>query len=490
MARQLFVQFTRESFVYGLTATAAKLVGFILVPIYVRALTVSDFGILYLVTTGTTIVSSVLILGMDSSIALTFYKTDDPSERRTIASTFLIFEIAFSLAACSLLLLAAQPIAAFIFSDASLTPYVQLGVATVPFAIYITMFLDISRLVRAPIRYMVISLGNLLLTLTLIIVAIIVLKMGVAGVLAGTLVGSIIFALVGFNITRSQYGPLFSWAVLRRMLLLGLPLVPASLSLWVVNSSNLWFVLHLTSSTEQVAILTFAIRLAAPVVLVVTAFQVAWVPFSLSIARHDFAERVYSRTLLYFLAVTFAVLLPLTLWAGPIIEIFFRATYLPAVQLIALTGMATIAAGAYQVVATGLNIAGRTLHFGWTAMVAAVVSIALNLLLIPLFGLVGAAFAGVAANVVPVVLLYVVAQRINRLPYDLPRAAALSTVASVLLFVGTVFYISDGLLDFLMRLVLLAIFGATLMVLGVVRVRDLREARSVLLRRIGRGAGA
>jgi len=78
VARQLFVQFTRESFVYGLTATAAKLVGFILVPIYVRALTVSDFGILYLVTTGTTIVSSILILGMDSSIALTFYKTDDP----------------------------------------------------------------------------------------------------------------------------------------------------------------------------------------------------------------------------------------------------------------------------------------------------------------------------------------------------------------------------------------------------------------------------
>lgn len=490
MARQLFVQFTRESLVYGFTATAAKVIGFILVPIYVHTLTVSDFGLLYLVITGTTILSSVLILGMDSSLAITFYKTDDQSERRTIASTFLIFEVAFSLASCGLLFLAAQPIAAFVLNDASLTNYVQLGLATVPFAIFITMFLDILRLVRAPVRYMAISLGNLLLTLVLIIVAVVVLKMGVAGVLAATLIGSVVFGLVGFYMTRFQYGLLFSGAVLRRMLILGLPLVPAALSLWVVNSSNTWFVLHLTSSTEQVAILTFATRLVAPVVLAVTAFQVAWTPFSLSIARHDNAERVYSRTLLYFLAVTFAILLPLTLWAGPIIEIFFTSAYLPAVQLLALTGMSVMAAGAYHVVATGLNLAGRTLHFGWTAIVAAVVSVVLNLLLIPVLGVLGAAFVTLVANLVPVVLIYIVAQRIYRLPYDLPRAIALSAVGTLLLFVGTVSDIPNDLLGFLMRLALLAIFAVALLVLGVVRMRDLRDAGGVLKRRMHWGADA
>jgi O-antigen/teichoic acid export membrane protein len=490
VARQLFIQFSRESFVYGLTAASAKLVGFILVPVLTRTLSTSNYGILGLITTGTAILSSLLILGMDSSIAITFYKTEDPAERRTIASTFLLFEIAFTLTACGLLLLAAQPIAILAFGDASLTPYVQLGLATVPFAIYVTMFLDIARLVRVPLRYMAISLGNLLLTSLLVILAVVVFRLDVGGVLAATLVGNALFSLVGFYITRSQYGLLFSGAVLRRMILLGLPLVPAALFLWVINSSNRWFVLHITSSTEQVAILTLATSLAAPVVLVVTAFQIAWVPFSLSIARHDSAERVYSRTLLYFLAVTFAILLPLTLWAGPIIEIFSTHAYLPAAQLIALTGMTSIASGAYYIVATGLNLSGKTIHIGWTTLVAAAISIALNLALIPVFGIVGAAFAGLVANLTPVVLLYIMAQRIHRLHYDLPRVLALSSIGAALLLIATLLNLPDPVPDFLVRISLLVIFAAALAALGVVRGRDLRELRRMLHGLMRRGAGA
>ena len=426
MALQAFVQLSKESFVYGLTAAAARLVGFILIPIYTHVLTTSNFGILDLMTTGTPILSSVLILGMDASIAISFYETDDLTKRQAIASTFLLFEFGFALVSCGLLFLAASPIALLAFGDVSFTPYVQLGLATVPFAIYVTMFLDISRLVRVPLRYMLISLGNLLLTSLLIILAVVLFRMGVEGVLAATLIGSALFSVIGFYATRAQYAFLFSPSVLRRLLLLGLPLVPASLFLWVINSSNRWFVLGLTSSTDQVAILGLATRLAAPVVLVVTAFQIAWVPYSLSIARRESAEPVYARTLLYFLTLTFAILLPLTLWAGPIIEIFSTHVYLPASQLIALTGMSSICSGAYYIVATGVNLTGRTIHIGWTTFVAAGVSIALNFALIPVFGLVGAAFAGLAANLTPVVLLYIIAQRIHRLPYDLPRAFAAS----------------------------------------------------------------
>ncbi|MEO8287244.1 MAG: oligosaccharide flippase family protein [Chloroflexota bacterium] len=488
MARQLFAQLSKESFVYGFTAAAAKLVGFILVPLYARMLTQSGFGILDLVTTGTAILSSVLILGMDSSIAIIFYKTEDPTERRTIASTFLVFEIVFTLIVCALLLPAAEPIALLAFGDASLTPYVQIALATVPFAIYITMFLDIARLIRIPTRYMVISLGNLIFTSVLIVLAVVVYGLGVWGVLTATLIGSVVFSLVGFYTTRSQYGPFFSRTVLRRMILLGLPLVPAALSLWIIGSSNRWFVLHITSSAEQVAILALATRLAAPVVLVVTAFQIAWVPFSLSIARQDAAERVYTRTLLYFLAVTFAILLPLTLWAGPIIQLFSTDAYLPAANLIALTGMISISSGAYYIVATGINLSGKTIHIGWTTLVAAGVSILLNLALIPVLGVLGAAFAGLVASLTPVVLLYIMSQRIHPLPYDLPAVLTLSGLGALLLLAATLLHLSDPLFDFAARVVILAIFPAALLALGVIRPRDLREMMHMLSGRMRRGA--
>jgi len=78
------------------------------------------------------------------------------------------------------------------------------------------------------------------------------------------------------------------------MLLLGLPLVPATVAYWVINFSNRWFLAGITS-LEQAAIYGLATNLSAPVVLIVTAFQIAWVPFSLSIARHESAGPVYAR---------------------------------------------------------------------------------------------------------------------------------------------------------------------------------------------------
>jgi len=78
MARRLFVQLSRESFLYGLSAAASKLAGLILVPLYARALLKAEFGTLDLLTTSAGVLSSLLILGLDTGVALRYYQTEDP----------------------------------------------------------------------------------------------------------------------------------------------------------------------------------------------------------------------------------------------------------------------------------------------------------------------------------------------------------------------------------------------------------------------------
>lgn len=487
MSRQLFARLSKESFIYGLSAAASKLVGLILVPLYARALTQDQFGYFNLIVTGTGILSSLLILGLDAATAITFYRTEDLQQRRTIASSFLFFEIILTVVVCGLLFVLAKPIAIIALGSDAFTHYVQLGILTVPFAVYITMFLDLARLVRLPWRYMAISIGNLLLTFILILLGITIMQDRIEGVLAASLVGSALFSFVGFYITREQYGLLFSPTVLRRMLMLGLPLVPASIAIWVINFSNSWFLLHIGSSAAEVGILSMANRLAAPIVLVVTAFQIAWVPFSLSIARHEAALSVYGRTLAYFLAANFGILLLLTLVAEPVIIIFAGPGYLPASQVLALAGMSSIANGVYYIIGTGLTLAAKTVHIGWTTVAAAIADIVLNIALIPVFGLVGAASAGLLANVVSVVLLYVVAQRIYRIPYNLPQSLLLTLLASVLLVLATVLHLPNPGADFLLRSALLASLCVGIFGLRVVQPRNvkdlLRMARSIISQR-------
>jgi len=477
--RKLFAQLSKESFVYGLSAAAAKLIGLVLVPLYTRSLSQSDFGVLELLITGTGILSALLILGLDNATALSFYNTEDEQERGAIASAFLYFELALTFTVSGVLFLLAGPMASLLLGDPAYTVYVQLAVVIVPFATLVTMFLDIARLVRKPSRYVAISVGNLILTACLVLLAVIVFRLGIEGILAATLAGSALFSLVGWLLTRPSYGKVFSMGILRRLLLLGLPVVPATMAYWVINFSNRWFLFHIDSS-EQVAILALATRLSAPVVLIVTAFQIAWVPFSLSIARESAAEGVYARTLAYFLALTFSTLLLLTLFAGPLVDLFATSAYLPATQVLALVGMSSIASGAYYIVATGVNLSGKTIHLGWTAVVAALASIALNLLLIPTLGVVGAAVAGLIANFLPVILLYLVAQRLHRVPYDLRRISLLIVVALACLAAATMLQGQVSTVNLVLRLACMVAFIAALVPVGVIGARELREIRRLL----------
>ena len=484
MMRRLFFQLSSQSSVYGLSAAASKLVGLVLVPVYTHLLTQADFEHLWILLSPYGDFSAVLVLGLDMAAAVNFYADDDVDRRRQVLSTFLTFELVLTTGASLALFAAAQPLAALLLGDTRWTGAVQLAVALVPFSTFVTIFLDIARLSRQPWRYLTIALGSLVLTAILIIVAVVGLGWGVVGVLGGTLLGNAVFAGVAWAVTRPGGG--LSLPLLRRMLRMGLPLVPATLAYWVINFSNLWFLDHL-ASLNDVAILSLATRLVAPVVLLVTAFQIAWVPFSLSIARQEAAAPVYARTLLYFLAATFATLLLLALFAQPLIVFFGTEAYLPqtrapavlgspAAQVLALAGMSSIAYGAYYIVATGVNLTGRTVHIGWTTVVAAGVSIALNLLLIPPLGILGAALASLVANLVPVLLLYRIAQRLHYVPYDLGRVGLL-VGAGVAGLVGAAL-VQGPLLawDLLaLRAVLLAAFGAALFALGIIRGRDVAE---------------
>jgi len=82
-------------------------------------------------------------------------------------------------------------------------------------------------------------------------------------------------------------------------------------------------------------------------------------------------------------------------------------------------------------VSPGVHLAGRTRVFPWLAAAAAVVNVGMNLLLIPSFGMVGAAWSTVLAFAVLAVGTMVVAQRFYPVPYEYGRLARVLGVSAV-----------------------------------------------------------
>jgi O-antigen/teichoic acid export membrane protein len=248
----------------------------------------------------------------------------------------------------------------------------------------------------------------------------------IVGNFSGTLL--VYLALLGFR--REQLGLELDRTLLRAMNHFGIPLVPTALFLWVTNFSDRFFLVKL-SDAAQAGLYSVGVRVASAMVLLLTAFRMAWPAFAYSIREDDHARRTYAYVLTYMTVVTAWVALALTLLAPWLVDLLAAPRFAEASRVVGPLAFASVAFAAYIVIAIGVGRVRRT-QFNWVVTgAAAVVNVALNLTLIPPYGMMGAATATVAAYVTMALGMAWWSQRVYPVPYQWRRVAtaALSAVA-------------------------------------------------------------
>ena len=156
-------------------------------------------------------------------------------------------------------------------------------------------------------------------------------------------------------------------------------------------------------------------------VLLLTAFRLAWPAFAYSIDDEGEAKRTYAYVLTYLVALTTWVATGLALLRRRSSTGSLRLRSPSRSRVVGPLAFSTVAFAAYIVVAIGVGRAKRT-QFNWVVTgAAAAVNIALNLLLIPSYGMMGAASATVAAYSTMFVGMVWWSQRIYPVPYQWRR---------------------------------------------------------------------
>ena len=234
---------------------------------------------------------------------------------------------------------------------------------------------------------------------------------------------------------RAQLGLQFSRPLLREMNRFGIPLVPAALALIVVNFSDRFFLVHLASLAE-VGLYEIGVRIASAMVLLLTAFRMAWPAFAYSIEDDEEAKRTYAFVLTYLVVIASWLALGLGLLAPWLVRLLTQPDFYEGERVVAPLAFGGVAYAAYIVMAIGVGRAKRT-QFNWVITgVAAAVNIGLNLLLIPPYGIMGAAVATVVAYGVMFIGMTWYAQRVFPTPYQWRRVLTAVAAAVALLLVG------------------------------------------------------
>jgi O-antigen/teichoic acid export membrane protein len=423
----------RHSAVYGLGGIVSRVLAVFLLPLYTRFLDTEDLGAVGLIVALSAVLVTILRAGISSAFFRFYFDSKDPAQRRLVVRTSFWFTMASATAGLAAGLILAEPIADLLgVDDANL---VRAGFVGIWAQMNYEQLTSLFRAEERSTAFVLASLANIAVTVGATVLLVVVWEQGALGVIAGNFTGTLVVYLALLAVHREQLGLQFSRPLLREMNRFGLPLVPAALALIAVNFSDRFFLVHL-ASLEDVGLYEIGVRIASAMVLLLTAFRMAWPAFAYSIEDDAEAKRTYAFVLTYLVAIASWLALALGLLAPWLVRLLTQPEFYEGEKVVAPLAFGGMAYAAYIVMAIGVGRAKRT-QFNWAITgFAAVVNVVLNLILIPAYGIMGAAVATVVAYGVMFLGMTWYAQRVFPVPYQWRRVLTAVAAALALLLAG------------------------------------------------------
>jgi O-antigen/teichoic acid export membrane protein len=477
---------------YALAGAVSQGMSFLLFPVLAHALAPREFGVVDLLAVLATLVHLTIALEVVQGMARQLPDAIDAADRRAYASTALWFTIAVYSPFALIALALATPLTAAVLGrdiDPGLMR-LAVGTAWVTGVMYVGQ--NTLRFELRPRAFAVVSV--VLATVTATTTALLLLAAGgrVEYALVGQLAGAAAGATVALWLARRSYGVCFDAGKLRTMLAFSVPLVPASVGVFL-NSYADRLAIQATRSLSDLGVYGVGYRMSLVVGLVLLGFQGSLTPLVLSRYREAGTPAALARVFRLFALLALALFVLVSVFAHEALAVLTAPAYQRAARLIPLLTAAAFLAGMY-IFAPGLTIARRTKPMATISAAGGLANVALAFTLVPTVGVEGAAIAFLITSAGSFAALMVLSQRHYPVPHDWRRlAAALSAAAAAAAVSGALpeHGIQPGPVAIKVALAVTALGAIAALLLGPeerARVRALPGALTVAGRAAARGA--
>jgi len=454
---------------YTAASILSKLIAVALLPLYTRHLSLDDYGAAEVLFAAVVTASIVVRLGLIEAV-LRFYYEEDEDPARVVGATFSgLFW--FATLGALIALPFAEPLAEALLDPkhaAELPTYTELVRIAIGGLWVATLFeylLTLFRLDERARAYFLTTIANVLGTIALTVVLVVGVGDGARGLLLGSYLTGAVFVLGMIFEQRRRLTLRVEVPLLRRLLRFGLPTMPAEVSLYLLNFADRLIITRSLGLAEA-GLYSLAVKFAQAVNVLVRGFQLAWPPLAYSIRDDDEARRTYANVITLFLAGCAWMVVGLWLLSEYLLRFFAAPKFFDAYEVVGLIATAVTLYSLYMVMVVILGRTGRTEYNLPAALAALASNVALNLILVPPLGIVGAGLALVASYLVVIALMYWFTQRLFPVPYEWSRLARILFAAAALVGLGGVAIPATGFGGLVGRLALALLYPLLLLVLG------------------------
>jgi len=257
-----------------------------------------------------------------------------------------------------------------------------------------------------------------------------------------------------------------------------------SLIFLLISTIDRFFIKHFCS-IDELGIYALGIRFSSLAnLLLITPFNLVWLPFALSIEKEPDSGKVYSTVLTYFLFLSLFLALAISLLAPDVIRAISPQSYWGNYRFISLL---THAAAVYIVnrnVGIGISLRERTELHLYASILALGTSIACNLVLVPRLGIDGAAISNLASFLVMAVFTFFISRKVYPIAYETRRLVHQSAIFGTLLIASFAVSTSSLWLSFLLKILMIAGFPFLLFITGFFNPAEIRKIKGILKSRM------
>jgi O-antigen/teichoic acid export membrane protein len=410
-----------HSALYGAADVFTNVVNFLLLPLYTAYLSPADYGDLALLLLFSTLAKILFRLGLDSAFFRVHYDLPELSDQRRLAGTAFLFSVLAGGALFAATLVASPALARLLLGREAAAGWVVLAAADVFLGLFSFVPMTLLRIQERPGLFSTLAGFKHLLN-TLLKVVLVVQGWGVLGVLASDVAASALLSALLLPRLARHCAFALRPDLLRELLRFGLPKVPHGLLLQVQNLADRK-ILDLFVSRAELGLYQVGYSFGMGVKFPLSAFEPAWQPFVYSQLKDPAAPRTLARVASVAWAGFLFCGVALAAVSGELLTLMTPRSpaFREAAPVIPVVVLAYLIQGFFLLTSIGIGIAKKARYYPLVTLVAAVTNVTANLVLVPPFGILGAAWATVASYAAMAALGFALAGRLYPVPWETAR---------------------------------------------------------------------
>jgi O-antigen/teichoic acid export membrane protein len=445
----------KQTAIYGLATVLPRMFSFILVPLYTdpEVLNVREYGEVSIIFSWLVFFNVILSYGMETSFFRFFSKEDN----KNVVSTSTISLFWSSIAFLIIALLSRNYLA-------------KASNINVEFIVYTIWILVLDALViipfsklraeKRPMFYAIIKVGNVALNLFLNLFFLLWLpKLAVNSPnsfistiyfenfqIGYIFVANIIASFATFVLLSPSYIKMnwhFDMQLWKKMMQYSLPVMVAGIAFAINETFDrilLDYILPENIAKTEIGAYSACYKLALFMTLFATAFRLGIEPFFFSHSSNENASKTYAEITKYFVVFGSVILLVVVVFADVLKILIIRdPSYWEAMKVVPLIILANFFLGIYNNLSVWYKLTDKTKMGMYISIIGAIITLALNFLLIPIWSYMGSAIATISAYGTMMLISYYLGNKYYPIPYDMKKIMSYLGISIILS--GISFYV-------------------------------------------------